>query len=74
MSDPMLAVPTRDGLIEQWQAARAQAAAAYAAWTAAPVGARRDAYAVFLAASDQEAAAEQSFLAAENLGLEAESP
>jgi hypothetical protein len=46
-----------------WRRARSHTAEAYAAWCAARATDRREAYAVFLAAADREAAAETAFLA-----------
>jgi len=54
---------TLDELWEAWKAAREQARLAYAGWCAAGSAGRRLAFAVFLAAHDQEAAAEAAYIA-----------
>jgi hypothetical protein len=47
-----------------WRSAREDSQDAYRAWCRAARDVRRDAYAVFLAAADREAAAERGYLTA----------
>jgi hypothetical protein len=53
---------TPESLYEAWREARERAASAYEAWCRTSIEERRNAYAVYLAAVDQEAAAEREFL------------
>ncbi|HWT25181.1 MAG TPA: hypothetical protein VN213_16885 [Solirubrobacteraceae bacterium] len=62
MTPDLTRVIRKDELREVWDSARRYAGAAYDAWCAAEVADRRDAFAVFVAAADQEAAAERAFL------------
>ena len=62
MTPDLTRVVRKDELREAWDTARRCARAAYDAWCAADVADRRDAFAVFVAAADQEAAAELAFL------------
>jgi hypothetical protein len=51
-------------LEDAWRDARADAAQAYGAWSEASVAGRGEAYSVFLAAADREAAAERAVVGA----------
>ena len=63
MANVTAAPATKQQLWEWWARAREEACQAYGAWCAAPPEAGRMAYAIFLAASDREAAAEAAFTA-----------
>jgi hypothetical protein len=60
LADPVLAAQSTEVLAEAWQAASAEARETYQWWVLAPVVSRAEAYAVYVAAADREAAASRS--------------